>query len=310
VEVENVSRIGFSPGRAPEKQGKLPVGRGMLGKIVVDNQCVLAIVPEVLTHGAPCERSKEKQGGGVACRCADDDGVFQGPVLLEVTDHPGNSGFLLADSDIDADDRIIRVLLIDDRVDGHGRFTGLAVADDELPLTTPDGDHGVNGFNACLEGLFNGLPLDDTGSDDLHQARIFRFDGALTVDGLAEGVDHPAKHPRTHGHFDDTSRALYDIAFLDELVLTQKNDTHVVFLEVEDHAEDLARQLHELTSHGVLEAVHTGDPVTGGQDNACFLNIDGLFESFDLLLYYLGYLFSSNLHRDLSPLAEIVLYLC
>src|SRR5207237_205191 len=49
------------------------------------------------------------------------------------------------------------MLLIDDRVDGDDRLAGLAVADDQLALTTHDGSQRVTGFDARLQRLAHPL---------------------------------------------------------------------------------------------------------------------------------------------------------
>jgi hypothetical protein len=46
VEVENVTGVSLTPGRTTEEQGHLTVGDGLLRKIVVDNESVLAVVTE------------------------------------------------------------------------------------------------------------------------------------------------------------------------------------------------------------------------------------------------------------------------
>lgn len=54
--------------------------------------------------------------------------------------------------------------LVQDRVDGDGRLARLAVADDELPLATADGDEAVDGLwsqcreTAALSGVRSGSP--------------------------------------------------------------------------------------------------------------------------------------------------------
>src|SRR5690606_37542136 len=52
VQVEDVTGEGFPSGRPPEDEGELPVGGGVLGEVVVDHQHVLALIHELLTHGA------------------------------------------------------------------------------------------------------------------------------------------------------------------------------------------------------------------------------------------------------------------
>ena len=52
--------------------------------------------------------------------------------------------------------------LVDDRINGNDCFSGSSVADDQLSLSSSDGDHGVNSLDTCLDGLFHGLTDNDT----------------------------------------------------------------------------------------------------------------------------------------------------
>jgi hypothetical protein len=52
VEIEDITWEGFTTGWASEQQRHLTVSNGLLGKIVVDDEGMLAIVTEVLTNSA------------------------------------------------------------------------------------------------------------------------------------------------------------------------------------------------------------------------------------------------------------------
>ena len=51
VQVEHVARVGLAPRRAAEQERELPVGHGLLGEVVVDDERMPAAVAEVLGHG-------------------------------------------------------------------------------------------------------------------------------------------------------------------------------------------------------------------------------------------------------------------
>jgi hypothetical protein len=48
VDVEDVTREGFPSRRPSEEKGKLAIGVGVLGEIVIDDERVLTEVPKVL----------------------------------------------------------------------------------------------------------------------------------------------------------------------------------------------------------------------------------------------------------------------
>ena len=74
----------------------------------------------------------------------------------------GDLSLLLPDRHVDADDAL--ALLIDDRVQNEGSFTGLAVADDQFALATTDRDHRVNRLDAGLKRGIDVLAQDDAGA--------------------------------------------------------------------------------------------------------------------------------------------------
>src|SRR6185369_4697257 len=237
-------RVGFAPRRAAQQQGELTVGDGLLGEVIVDDQGVLAGIAEELAHGDAgvggdeLERRRLGSGGG------DDDGVIHGAVLFQLGNNLGDRGALLADGDVDADH--VPALLVDDGVDGDGGLAGLTVADDQLALTAPDRNHGVDRLEAGLHRLMHRLTLDDAGGLHFDLAEGGGGDGAQAVDRLADRVDHAADQGLAHRDLDDLAGQLDRVAFLDLGELAENCRTDVVFLEVEDHAGDAARELQEL----------------------------------------------------------------
>src|SRR5439155_26254908 len=93
---------------------------------------------------------------------------------------------LLADRHVDAQE--VAALLVDDRVDGEGRFAGLPVADDQLALAAADRDHRVERLDPGLHRRVYRLPEDDAGRDALRDPRRRRTDGPFAVDGLPEAI--------------------------------------------------------------------------------------------------------------------------
>ena len=59
VKVKHISRVGLTSRRTTKKQRHLTVCHGLLGKIVVENHNVLAVVTEVLAHSAASVGSQE-----------------------------------------------------------------------------------------------------------------------------------------------------------------------------------------------------------------------------------------------------------
>ena len=75
VEVEHVAGIGFAARRPLQHERHLPVGHGVLGQIVVDDQRVHAVVHEPLAHRRAGKRREVLAGRRVRRRRGDDDRV-------------------------------------------------------------------------------------------------------------------------------------------------------------------------------------------------------------------------------------------
>ena len=59
MEIENITRIGLSTWRSSQKEGHLSVSDGLLGEIIIDDESVLGVIPEVFSNGASGIRSQE-----------------------------------------------------------------------------------------------------------------------------------------------------------------------------------------------------------------------------------------------------------
>ncbi len=282
MQVEHVAGIGFAARRTTQQQGYLAIGPGLLGQIVIDDQRVFAAVTEVFTHGATGVGGDELHGGGIRGRSGDDDGVIHGAVFFQLAHDTGDGGVLLPHGHVDALDA--GALLVDDRVDGHRGLAGLAVADDQLALAAAHRHHGVDGLQAGLHRLVDRFTLDDARGDLLDRRGQLGVDGALAVDGIAQGVDHATQQGLAHRHFEDLAGALDAVAFADALVFTQDHRAHGVALQVEGHAEHIAGELDHLPLHDIGQAMHAGDAVGQADHGAFGASLGDGFEVLDAAL--------------------------
>ncbi len=309
MEIEHIAGVGFASRRTAHQQRDFTVGSGLLGEIVVDDQhvlawvvlagglAILAVPHEVLAHGAAGHRREVEQGRGLRGGGAHHDGVAHGIVFLERLHYLGYGGALLADGDVDADDA--RVLLIDDRVHGHGGLAGLAVADDELALSAADGNQGVDGLEARLHGLVHASPLHD-GRRDLLQRIVNRgLDRTLAIDGDSEWIHHAADEGGARGNGHDLACALDGVAFLDLRELAQQDDADVVLFQVEGQAHHVVGQLQQLARHRLLQAVGAGDAVTHADDGTDLGDVHLGVEAFDLATNDAGNFFRADVHAFL-----------
>src|SRR5213083_611713 len=252
VQVEHVPRIRLAPGRPPEQQRELPVRRGVLGEVVVDAERVALPVPEVLPHRDARVRRDVLEGGRLGRRGHDDRRVLHGARVFENLDHLRHGRALLPDRGL----------------------AGPAVADDQLALAAPDRDHRVDGLEPGLERLLHRPAVHDARGIPLDRPELLGVDRALAVHRLAERVDDAARQGLADRHLGDPVRALDDVAFLDELVVAEEHRADLVLLEVEDHPDDVAGELEQLTRHRLLEPVDAGDAVADLDDAPDLLQVD------------------------------------
>ena len=73
----------------------------------------------------------------------------------------------------------------------------------------------VDGLEASLHGLVHGFSRDNAWCLQLDSGTLVSGDGALSVDGVTEGVHDSSEHGLTDGHINDRAGSLDDITFLD-----------------------------------------------------------------------------------------------
>jgi len=281
VEVEDITGVGFSSWRSSEKEGHLSVGNSLLGQIVEEDDGVSAVVSEPFTHGATRVGSKVLKGSGVGSGGNDDDGVLEGTSSLKSSNELGNGGLFLADGDVDAVKLLGLVVtlvesgLVQHGVKSDGGLSGLSITDDQLSLTSTDGDKGVDGLKTSLHRLVDGLSGNDTGSLKIDLSSEGGVDWSKTIEGVTETVDGSAKEFGSDWDIDDGTGSLDGVTFLDESIVTEDDNTNVVSLQVQGHTLDTGGELNHLLGLDVSETMDSGNTVTNGQDLTGLLEVRG-----------------------------------
>ena len=283
VEVEDITRVGFTTGGTAEKEGELTVGNGLLGEIVIDDKAVTTAVHEVLTAGDTGVGGQELETGGLGGGGSHDGGVLEGTVGVEETVDTGDVGATLTDGDVDGNDGVllqdlvVHGDLVDDGGDGDGGLTGLTITDDEFTLTTADGDHGVDGLEAGEEIDGDGGAGDDVGGTSIDAAELLEEGAGLgeETDGdfVAEGVDDLAEDAATDGDGEELAGGHDLLAGLDLVDVVHQDDTDAaVLLQVEDEAGGRGGGRDLNLDDGVVRNAGVG----GGGDDGGDGTIDGV----------------------------------
>src|SRR5207248_10863601 len=165
-----------------------------------------------------------------------------------------------AERDVDATH--VGVALVEDGIDDDRGLAGLTVADDQLALTASDRDHRVDRLDTRLQRLLHGLARDDSRSLEFERTVLVGLDWTLTVEWVAERVDHAAEQRIADRNARDLARASHRLALLHVLPLAEERRPDVVLLEVEREPYDTVLELEHFHRDAVLEPVDAGNPVT------------------------------------------------
>ena len=190
----------------------------MFGQVVVDDKYVFALGHELFGHGTARVRGDVLHRSGVCGAGGYDDGVFHRAVLFQNVDHLGHLALFLADGDVNADQ--VAALLVNDGIQGYGGFACGPVADYQLPLTAADGNHGVNSLDTGLYRCIHGLPGHYVGSDLFNRASGGGIDRPFSIQGIADGVHHPADQCLAHRDLNDSPGGADPVSFLDHVGVT------------------------------------------------------------------------------------------
>ena len=177
---------------------------------------------------------------------------------------------LLADGDINAVKlrafviTLIDGFLVQNRVNGDGGFTGLAVTNDELALTATDRNERIHRLQTRLHRFVHGFARNNARGFDVHFFVRFGFDRSLAVQRIAERINDAAQEPLADRHAHNIAGPFDRIAFTNIAVGAENHDTDIVFFQIERHAANAAGKLHHFTCLHIVEAENARNAVTDG----------------------------------------------
>ena len=274
VEIEYIAGISLAAGGAAKNKRHLTISDSLLGKVVVNYEGVHTAVTEEFADCGAGERSKVLQGSRLGGRGAYHDGVRHCAGFFERIHDARHGRCFLADGNVDAIYRVavfVTGFLVDNGVDSNGRFTRLAVADNQLALSAADRYHRVDGFKTRLERLTHGLAVDNARclAVERHQ-ELFAGYGCAAVERLAERVDDAAEHIFIYLNGGNAACALHALAFLDTLGGSHEHYADVVFFQVHGNTHHAVFKLYEFVFRDIGQPVNAGNAVAYGKHYADF----------------------------------------
>ena len=114
----------------------------------------------------------------------------------------------------------------------------MAVADDQLALAASDLQHRVDRFNPGLQRFLDRLAADDPRGLCFDPPLLGGLDRSLAVDRLAERIDHAPEQRFADRDLGDTAGALDLVALANRLRIAEQRRTDIIFLEIENDAEN------------------------------------------------------------------------
>src|SRR5947209_6559301 len=193
--------------RATNDQRYVAIGFSVLGQVIVDDQRIASSLHKFLAHSTTGIRGDILHWCWIRGPCSHDDRILHRARLLQKGVSTCYRRILLANSHVDTEQ--VLALLIDNRIEGDSRLSGLAVTNDQFALPTTDGDHTIDSLDTCLHGCIDRLARDHPRGDTLDRTEFVSVDGSLLIKGLAQWVHHTPKQCITNGNLDDTPGGPY-----------------------------------------------------------------------------------------------------
>src|SRR3989338_8812233 len=163
----------------------------MFIQIVIYNQSMHTVIPEILPHSAPGIRRNVLQWRRVRSRSYYNNGVIHRLAIFKSLYNFCNGGHLLPDCHVNAINS--RLALVNYGIYKNRGFPCLPVADNKFTLASSDRDHGVNCLDAGLQWLFHRLSFNYVGGRTLNVSKIISNDRPFPINRLTQGIHNAAQ---------------------------------------------------------------------------------------------------------------------
>src|SRR5262249_18422582 len=149
--------------------------------------------------------------------------------------------------DINTNDAAI--FLIDDRINGNRGFTSLAIADDQLALSSSDRDHCIDCFDSSLQRFAHRRAINNSGSNSFYSRKLLRNNRAFSIEWFPNRIDDASDQSVSNRDGHNFARALYLVATFNCRKVAKQNCANAIFVQVKRDADNIMRKINELTIH-------------------------------------------------------------
>merc|ERR1712159_400565 len=106
---------------------------------------------------------------------------------------------------------------------------------------------------------------------DVNSSSSFGVNWAFAVDGVSEWIDNSSEKFWSDWDVDDGTGSSNDITFFDFSIVTEDDNTDVVWFQVQSHTFDSGVKFNHLFGLDVLEAVNSSNTITDSEPMTRFL---------------------------------------
>merc|ERR1719337_360323 len=241
-------------------------------------ECSPRITPVILDM--PSTSSQVSVLGSVSGGGNNNDTVFQAIGFFQNVDQLRNGRLFLTDGDVDAVQFfgfitfIIESFLVQNGIQSNGGFSGLSITNDQLSLASTDWDQGVNSFQTRLHWFVDGFSGNNTWGFDVNSSSFFGVNWAFAVDGVTEWINDSSEEFWSDWDVDDSTGSSDDITFFDFSIVTEDDNTDVVWFQVQSHTFDSGVKFNHFFGLDVFQTMNSSNTITNSQYLTSFLKID------------------------------------
>ena len=186
MQVKYITRISFTARWTTKEQRKGTICRCVFTQVIVYNQHIFSLFHPLFTDGTAGIWCNILQWCQFTCRRSYDSSIVKCPIVLQCLYNICHSRGFLSDSHIDT--KNILVFLIQNGINGNGRFTGLTVSNNQLTLTSSNRNHGVNCFNSCLKWCIHRLTGNNSACHTFYRTGFIRVDWSFAINRLSQSI--------------------------------------------------------------------------------------------------------------------------
>mmetsp|Transcript_14101 Transcript_14101/g.21184 ORF Transcript_14101/g.21184 Transcript_14101/m.21184 type:complete len:284 (+) Transcript_14101:923-1774(+) len=236
---------------------------------------MLAIVTEVFSHGGTSVRGQELKRSRVGSGSGNDDAVVHGTLIIKLSDKLCNGGSLLSNTNVNTGEGVLLGLLVNDGINSNGSLTSLTITNNQLTLTTSNGDKGIHSLKPGKHRLGHRLTRDNSGGLHLSTRALAVIQTGTPINGLTNTINNTSQKLRSDGNIDNGTGTLDGVSLKNITIVTENHNSHIVLFQVKSHPAKTAGEHNHLSGLDIGKSVNTGNTISYGNNGSSLGILDG-----------------------------------